>query len=110
MTSGLGRDGRQGSFLGELVYQWGEDDVMRCRENRKAWTEEGAWGVGRRSWQGPGQLFPRIWTLFQGSGALWKFLEGRRMESDVCFGKFAHLLGRLDKGMPGGWRLLRKSR
>ena len=84
--------------------------MVRCKENRKAWTEEGVWGVGRRSWKGPGQLFPRIWTLFQGSGALWKFLWGRRMASDVCFGKLAHLLGRLDESVPGGWRLLRKSR
>lgn len=63
MPSGLGMDGRQRiSFLGELA---SVERMVLCpgRGNRKAsmvWTEEGAWGVGWRCWQGPGQPFPGV--------------------------------------------------
>lgn len=94
MTSGLGRDGRQGK-----LFDWSTSGRRGwCAVKRTEGLDRGG-SVG--CWQGEagrGQVSysQRIWTLFQGSGALWKFLWGKGW-CQMC------VLGGLPISWGGGW-------
>ena len=67
-------------------------------------------GCWQEKLEGARSAIPKDLDFIPGQWGTVEVSLGRRMASDVCFGKLAHLLGRLDEGVPGGWRLLRKSR